>query len=208
LGPGLVEAADRLERLEERVLEEDELALGPALAELVDELLGACDELRRLALALPAELRDIAARDDEPAQCRRLADDLRVVAGVRRGGDEPGELVEADAPADRLELAALLELVRERDRVDGLVLAVELERRAVDLRVRLAVEVARVEDLTDGRDRARRDHHRAEDRLLGFQILGRDGAVDRGRRRDGGERHAWRFQHAAHRVTRGHGPWG
>jgi hypothetical protein len=32
---------------------------------------------------------------------------------VRRGRDEPGELVQADAAADLVELAALLELVRE-----------------------------------------------------------------------------------------------
>ena len=54
--------------------------------------------------------------------------------------------MEPDAAADRLELAALLELVRERDRVDGLVLRVERERRAVDLRVRLTVEIGRVDD--------------------------------------------------------------
>src|SRR5581483_11183779 len=97
------------------------------------------------------------------------------------------------AAADLVELTSLLELVRERDRVDRLVLAVELERGAVDLRVRLAVEVARVEDLADGGNRAGGDHHRAEDRLLRFEILRRDGAGDRGRRRDGGKRHAWRF---------------
>ena len=43
-----------------------------------------------------------------------------------------------------------LELVDDRDRVDRLALRVERERRAVDLRVALAVEVARVEDLADG----------------------------------------------------------
>src|SRR5207253_6952065 len=148
------------------------------------------DELRRLALALPAELRDLAAGTDQSAQRRGLADDLRVVARVGGGGHEPGELVQPDAAADRVELAALLELVRERDRVDRLVLAVELERRAVDLRVRLPVEVTRVEDLADGGDRARRDHHRAEDRFLGFQVLRRDDARLGSRRRNGGPRRA------------------
>ena len=208
LGARLVELADRLERLDECVLEEDELALGSPLAELEDELLGAGHELRRLALAVPAELRDLAAREDEAAQRRRLADDLRVVAGVGGRRHEPRELVETDAPADVVELAALLELVRQRDRVDRLVLAVELERGAVDLRVGLAVEIARVDDLGDGRDRVPRDHHRAEDRLLGFEILRRDGAGDGGRRRDGGKRHAWRFQHVVRRVSRGRSPCG
>ena len=66
--------------------------------------------------------------------------------GVRGRRDERGELVDPLAAADVLELAALLELVDERDRVDRLAPGVERERRAVDLRVALAVEVARVED--------------------------------------------------------------
>ena len=137
--------ADPLERLDERVLEEDELAVGAALGELEDELLGARDELLRLALAVPAELGDLAAGADQAAQRRRLADDLGVVAGVRARRHEEGELVQADAPADLLELAALLELVRERDRVDRLVLA----RRARARR-------GRSSRATRGRSRTRR----------------------------------------------------
>ena len=76
--------------------------------------------------------------------------------------------------ADVLELAALVELVDERDRVDGLALRVERERGAVDLRVALAVEVARVEDLADRPDRAGGEHHRPEDGLLGLEVLRRD----------------------------------
>ncbi len=193
--------------VDERVLEEDELAFGAALGELEDEVLGARDELGRLALALPAELRDLAAGADQAAQRRRLADDLGVVAGVRARRDDERELVQPDTAADLLELAALLELVRERDRVDRLVLRVERERRAVDLRVRLAVEVGRVEDLAHRRDRERRDHHRPENGLLSFEILRGDRArtwsSGRGRGcRDGGESHALRFQQARSRVAR------
>ena len=93
LGARFVEVADPLERLDEGVLEEDEFALGAALAEVVDELLGARDELLRLALALPAELRDLAAGADQTAQRRVLADDLRVVARIGGGRHEPGQLV-------------------------------------------------------------------------------------------------------------------
>ena len=82
LGAVLVELADALERLDERVLEEDELAVGAALGELEDELLGARDELGRFAFAFPAERSDLAAGANQAAQCRRLADDLGVVAGV------------------------------------------------------------------------------------------------------------------------------
>src|SRR5581483_11599760 len=101
----------------------------------------------RLAGAFPAEARDLSAGANEPAQRRGLVDDARVVRRVRSRRHERRELVQADAAADGLELGALLELVRERDRVDGLALCVQPERGAVDLRVRLAVEIARIDDL-------------------------------------------------------------
>jgi hypothetical protein len=105
-----------------------------------------------------------------------LVDDLGVMARVRARRDERRELVDARRAADVLELPSLVQLVDERDRVDGLALRVEGERGAVDLRVALAVEVVpvRVQDLAHGGDRAGREHHRAEDGLLGVEVLGRD----------------------------------
>ena len=91
--------------------------------------------------------------------------------------------MDADAAARVLELTALLELVDQRDRVDGLALRVQRQRGAVDDGVALAVEVARVQRFADRPDRAGGEHHRAEDRLLGFEILRRD----RGGRRGLGE---------------------
>jgi hypothetical protein len=116
------------------------------------------------------------------------------VGCVRRGGNERGELMDADAATHILELASLFELVDERDRVDGLAARVQPERGAVHLRVALAVEVARVEDLADRPDRAGGEHHRPEDRLLGLEVLRRDRG---GRRlRDGGE-----LRHVAAQLT-------
>ena len=109
--------------------------------ELEDHLLGPVDEVGRLARAVQAEPRDLVAGADQPAQRRHLADDARVVGGVRRRRDECRQLVDARPAAGVLELAALLELVDERDRVDRLALRVEREGGAVDLRVALAVEV-------------------------------------------------------------------
>ena len=138
------------------------------------DLLGAVDEVDGLAGPLPAQARDLAAGLDEAAQDRHLADDARVVAGVRRRGDERRQLVQADAAADVLELAALLELVDQGDRVDRLALRVQRDGGAVDLGVALAVEVARVEDLADDADGAGREHHRAKDGLLRVEVLRRD----------------------------------
>ena len=70
----------------------------------------------------------------EAAQRRHLAHDLRVVAGVRGRRHERRELVDPLLAADLVELAALVELVGDGDRVDRLAVLVELERGAVDLR--------------------------------------------------------------------------
>ena len=127
------------------------------------DLLGLVDELGRLAGSLPAEPRDLRPDADQPAQRRHLADDPRVVRRVRRRRHERRQLVDPLAAAGVLELAALLELVDERDRVDRLAARVERERGAVDLRVALPVEVPCVEDFADRPDRTGGEHHRAED---------------------------------------------
>ena len=126
-----------------------------------------------LADPLPAEPRDLLAGLDERAEGRRLLDDLRVVVDVRRRRNERRELGDARAAADLLELAPLLELVRERDRVDRLALRPEREHRAVDRPVRAPVEVGGVEDLGDGADRRLGEQHRPEHRLLGLEVLRR-----------------------------------
>ena len=115
---GLVELRDPLEALGEERADVREVAADPLLGEVEDDLLGPVDELGRLADSAPAEPRDLLARLDEPAERRGLLDDPRVVVDVRRRRDERRELGDPRAAADLLELAALLELVRERDRVD------------------------------------------------------------------------------------------
>ena len=151
-----------------------EVARHLLLAELEDDLLGAVDEVGDLALALLSEPHDLLARADEAAQGRHLLDDARVVLDVRRGGNERCELGHARLPARSFELGPLVELVGERDRVDRLALRPERERGAVDLRVALAVEVGRVEDLAHRADGDGREQHRAEHRLLGLEVLRRD----------------------------------
>ena len=117
-------------------------------------------------MSVPARIR--------PPVRRGVADDLGVVAGVGRRRHRRRERVDDGLPADVVEHAAVVERARERDRVDDLALAVHLEDGAVDGRVRPAVEVLGLQQLRDDRDRVLRDQHRAEDRLLGVDVLGRD----------------------------------
>src|SRR5439155_6714554 len=96
-----------------------------------------------------------------------------IMPGVGGRGNGGRELLNADLAADLLELATLVELVGEGDRVDWLALDVQPEGRAIDLRVALAVVLAPVarQHLAHGGDRAGSEHHRPEDRLLGVEIL-------------------------------------
>ena len=174
LGPHLHELRDPLEAVLEQCLDVREVTRLAPLPELEDHLLRAVDEVGDVPRPLLPEPRDLLSRPDEPAERCHLLDDARVVLDVRRGGDERCELGHPRRAADGLELAAGVELVRERDRVDGLALRPQRERGPVDRRVALAVEIGRVEDLGDIADRGRRQQHRAENGLLRLEVLGRD----------------------------------
>ena len=122
-----------------------ELARDARLREVEDDRLGLVDELDRLARPVEAQASDVVARADQPAQRRHLADDARVVRGVRGRGHQRRELVHALLPAGGVERRGAVELVDDRDRVDRLALRVEREDRLVDLTVALAVEVGRAQ---------------------------------------------------------------
>ena len=81
--------------------------------------------------------------------------------------------MQTNATADVLELATFFQLVDECDRIDWLALCVQRERGAIDLRVALAVEVRRIEDLAHRPDRARGEQHCPEDGFLCLEVLGR-----------------------------------
>ena len=83
---------------------------------------------------------------------------------------------DALAAAGLLELALLREQLGDGERVDRLAALVEALDRAEDEPVALAVEVLVGEpDVEDHRVHRRLgDHQRAEHRLLGLEVLGRD----------------------------------
>src|SRR5204863_9954335 len=142
LGAGLIQRRDAFEAVLQQLLDVTELARDPGLGQIEDDLLRPVDEVGCLTRPVPAEGRDLAARPYQPAECRHLSHDPGVVPGVRARRYARCELVDPDAATRILKLAALLELVDERDRVDGLAPGVQPEGSSVDLGVALAVEVA------------------------------------------------------------------
>ena len=88
-------------------------------------------------------------------------------------------LRQVGSAADRLELLAPLERLRDRDDVDRLAPLEQVEDRGVDAAVGLAIEVLRPQELGDLDDGIAVDEDRAEHGLLGFETLRRQ-AIDHG----------------------------
>jgi hypothetical protein len=109
------------------------------------------------------------------------------VADVARGGDGAGEGVDRALSSDLLEAALLAQALGDREDVDPVAVLVEVEHRAVDDAVLVAVEVLRTQALLDDQavHRLVGEKDRSEHRLLGLEVV---------RRRRGGD------------VDGGHGP--
>ena len=158
---------------------------GPTVGDLVDLGLGAVDHVVDLALAGVAQLSDARAGLDQPAQHRLVAHDLGVVAGVGRDRHVGREGVEVGGATDALELAALGQLGRHRDRVGGLAATVEVDDRVVDDLVGGTVVVDALERLHHVGDRVLGEQHRAEHALLRGVVLRRRAVTGRARRAAG-----------------------
>jgi len=169
----LEEQREAVEGLIERLLDEREILGRPVLGDLVDLLLGHVEQLARVAGTVVAELGDLGADADQPAQQRHLLDDLGVAAGVRDDRDGLCEREHRGPASDLLERPPLIEAVAHGHLVDRLGSLVQIDHRRVDLAVPAAVEVLGLEHLGGLGDRGLREQHRAEHRLLGVEVLGR-----------------------------------
>jgi hypothetical protein len=159
----------------QQLLDRAEVLARVLVRDLEDRALGHVDQVARERL-VPVDLRlDLVGRVEQPAEHRVFLDDPRVLAQVADGGHGAREQLDRRRAADVLQVARLLEVLDERQRVDRLALGVQIEHPLVDAPVTLAVEVVRVEALIDDQrgQRGVRQQDRAEHRLLGLQVLGR-----------------------------------
>ena len=98
-----------------------------------------------------------------------------VVTRVRGRGGGRLDLQQRGPAADELEEIGAAELLGDGDRIGGLALPVEGLDRVVDVAVRRLVEVGDVDPGLDrGGDRVAGEQHRAEQRLLGLEVVRRD----------------------------------
>ena len=162
------------QRLLEHLGEHDIVLAAALLGDRVDLGLGPVDDVLDVALALAIpHLDDPRAGLDEPAQHRSLVDDLGVVGGIGRRRHRLHELVQIRGPTDAGQVAALGQLIGDRDRVSGLPPPEEVEDRLEDRLVRRPIEVVPLDQRQALGDRILVEQHRAQHRLLGRHVLRR-----------------------------------
>ena len=143
--------------------------------DLEDRRFGAVERLVDRVLGRVRHLLDAARGLDQPPQHRELGDDLRVVRGVRRRGRRGLDPQQGAAAAELFELTRAPQLLGDGHRVDRFAPGVQAVRGLEDRAVRGLVEVAGLEPGLDrGGDRLPAEHHRAEERLLGLEVVRRD----------------------------------
>ena len=183
LAPVRVQVIEPVERVVEKLLEGRESGGETPLRDRVELRLGPVDRLLDLRGVLVPDPGDPPRGRDQVPQDRLALHDPGVLRREDRRRRLLGQRGEVAASADRLELSVALERLGDRDDVDRLTALPQVHHDAVDLPVRLSVEVDRAKDVRDLDDRVAVDEKGAEDGLLGLEALRRkavDGHVDSG----------------------------
>ena len=163
--------------LVEDVGDRPDLLLAVVVGDLEHRSLGALDQVARRRLARQHARLDLVRRGQQRAHLRVVADDPPVLARVAGRRHPAGQLVDRLGAADLLELAALAQRLGDRQVVDLAVALVQLDHRREHRAVLLAVEVLGPQMLLD-QQRVQVplvEQHRTEDRLLGLEVVRRDG---------------------------------
>ncbi len=181
-GDRLAAALQRLDALHRRphqLLHARE-ALQPALlAHLEDPLLRVVEQLFGGGATLESLGDDRRRRLDESPKERLLLHDLGVILDVGRRGHGVDQLTDVFLAAGRIELAAAIELVRERDGIDDFAALRDRDHRAEDPAMPLVVEHRVVDVLTGTENGIRVHEHGRDHRLLGLRSAGRSAVAKR-----------------------------
>ncbi len=168
-----VEVVEPVVRVVQQRLERAEPGIDPLLADREQLRLGPVDRLGDFGRVLVADAGDPPGRRDQVAQDRLALDDPCVLRDVDGGRRLVRQARQVGAAADRLELIATLQRLRDRHDVDRLAPLEQVEHRGVDPAVGLPVEVGGAQELGDLDDRVAVDQDRPEHGLLGLETLRR-----------------------------------
>ena len=132
------------------------------------------------------EIGDLAGHADHPPQHGSVLHDLRVARRVRNGRRGVLQFEQELGTADLVEQTVAAQLVGNRDDVDRLAGGHEPANRRVHVLVCRLVEVLHLEaELGNGADHLTRQQQRAEEALLGVQVVWRDPSTLEASRRAG-----------------------
>ena len=143
------------------------------LGDVEDRLFGLAQQLLHVA-GLETVGDDLAGGVDELALDGLVPDDLGVVQGVGRADHGIGQFEQVDGTAEGVQGAGGLQVVLDRDQVDGDVFLVKLYERLKNLGVGRGIEIVGVHDVHQFVEHGVGLEHAAENGLLGFQVMGRD----------------------------------
>ena len=109
-------------------------------------------ECIHLGLVGVTQLRNLSTRLNQAAHNRVLLHDFGIVLSIRSGGHRSNQSVQIRCATHTSQLAALLQLVGNRNRVRGATVAVQRQNRLVNRLVRRLIEVRSTQALHDIRN--------------------------------------------------------
>ena len=165
------EQLDLGEALLDQVAHRHETGLEPVVGHREDRAFGLVENEVRLLVRAVRVGQDLVRRVDQIPQRRLFLDDPRVVLDVGGPWHAVGQRRHVGGPADFVEIAATRQLFLQGDEVDRLVPLVERHHLVEDPAMRVAVEVARIDDLHGLIERVVVDEDGAKHRTLGFEIV-------------------------------------
>ena len=167
----LVRALDRREARVRQLAHRHEPGAHAIFGDREDRLLGLVENQVRLLLRLVGRGQNLVGREDQIAKRRFLAHDARVVLDVGGVGQAVDERRDVGRAADFVELSRAGELFLERDEVDRVSPLAQLDHLLEDPAVRVAVEIARVQDLGGLVERVVVDEDGAEHGSLRLEVV-------------------------------------
>ena len=175
----LLQLLDRGETALDEIAQRREPRADPILGDLEDRLFRIVEDQVGVVLGLIRGREDAVRGVNQVAESGLLLDDAGVVLDVCRARHAVGERRDVGRPADLLQLPCARQLLLERDQIDRVAALAQVHHLVEDAAVRVAEEVARVDQLGGVVERVVVDEDRAENGFLGFEIV-RKRAIGRG----------------------------
>jgi hypothetical protein len=169
----VVEALQVVEAVAQQVAQRGHGIHDPPLGYVEHQALGAVEDVGDVLGDAVTELGDLPGHRHQAPQQSVLLDDPCVVVGVADGRGVGLERDEDRGIADGLEQPPTAEFLGDRHPVGGLPLAEQRRDGREDVSVGRLVEVLRPADLHGRGDGVPGQEHGTEQRLLGFEIVGR-----------------------------------